>query len=152
MCKNIRDLLKFFISISYKILKFGASSVNQKHTRPTRQARVFFLCTESFRTEFKCARSQNSSRCVLWRISRKLFTVPNQCIDHDVSSSPLHALETTITCLCYLEEGMTWKPCAHVEVRGQLEGLVMSFHHGVQELNSDHQAWSKAPYPSVFVC
>lgn len=127
MCKNIQDLLKFFISISYKILKFEASSVNQKHTRPTRQVRVFFLCTESFRTEFKCAGSQSSSRCMLWRISRKLFTVPNQYIDHDVSSSPLHALETTITCLCYLEEGVAWTSCVHVEVRGWLSLSTMEF-------------------------
>lgn len=66
--KTLFSFLKTYLRYVPRI-----SPVNHRHTELMRQSHVLYLCKNNFRTEFKCARTQSSSRCMLSLISGKLL-------------------------------------------------------------------------------
>jgi hypothetical protein len=75
---KILENVKYSVYSSWTYLNdvARADPVSHRHIEDLRQACVFFLSTNSFRTELKRARIQSFSRCMLLLISANCFTVP----------------------------------------------------------------------------
>lgn len=76
-------------------LQYGprVNPINRRHTEPMRQSYVLYLCKNSFRRGFKCARTQSSSRCTFSLISGKLLpTTRSRYTDHIITSRGHFAL------------------------------------------------------------